>query len=139
MSLLNLIEDYRSCVDECVELLVDKFGDLYFLQEVNQGRIPRELEILDRTYFFHGVGCSVDGPDLEVNFDFGPNGRHDGFDAWRLYLFASAAPEKYPSLSDKKNIEEAFQKLVDDGVIFCPKDDLSPHLYYFSKASERTP
>ena len=130
MRLLNLIKDYRECVDECVELLVNKFGDLYFLQEVNQGRIPRELEILDRTYCFHGIGCSVESPEIEVNFDFGPNGRHDGFDAWRLYSYATATPEKYPELTDKKAIEDGLQKLKNDGLISKSGDRLSSHLFY---------
>lgn len=35
-------------------------------------------------YFFHGIGCSVRITETEVvDFDYGSNGRIDGFDQWR--------------------------------------------------------
>src|SRR5262245_44469003 len=46
-------------------------------------------------YRKHGYGCTVETAKGEVDFDFGPQGEVDGFDAWRLWLFADARAEAF--------------------------------------------
>src|SRR5687768_5988973 len=46
-------------------------------------------------YYKHGIGCAVRGPDWSVDFDFGEHGEIDGFDAYRLYDFASKRLSHY--------------------------------------------
>ncbi len=41
-------------------------------------------------YFLHGVGCKVNISKKDIiGFDYGANGRIDGFDEWRLCGFIS--------------------------------------------------
>jgi hypothetical protein len=37
--------------------------------------------------YAHGYGIQLKIDDLTIDFDWGPNGEPDGFDAWRLYNF----------------------------------------------------
>ena len=38
--------------------------------------------------YVHGYGIELKIGDLIIDFDWGPNGEPDGFDAWRLYNFS---------------------------------------------------
>src|SRR5262249_28130399 len=62
----------------------------------------------------HGFGCSVDGPEWGVDFDFGASGQIDGFDAWRLYDFARQRLSEY-GFSSEKEIESAVRSAADAG------------------------
>jgi len=35
-------------------------------------------------YYYHGIGCTVETDDLRIDWDYGIDGRVDGFDLWRL-------------------------------------------------------
>lgn len=39
-------------------------------------------------YLKHGAGCTVYFQDGEIDFDFGRHGEINGFDPWRLFIFA---------------------------------------------------
>src|SRR5262245_36643501 len=47
------------------------------------------------SYRKHGYGCEVSTSKGSVDFDFGDAGETDGFDSWRLMLFAEAHPDLY--------------------------------------------
>jgi len=45
-------------------------------------------------YSFHGIGVRLRlAPDLHIDWDFGSDGRMDGFDHWRLQQFIEERPE----------------------------------------------
>ncbi len=51
--------------------------------------IPQAGSLLNGySYFKHGYGCAVRGPDWAVDFDFGECGQIDGFCPYRLEKFA---------------------------------------------------
>lgn len=60
-------------------------------------------------FYAHGYGIELQVEGLSIDFDFGPNGEPDGFDAWRLYRFAetNAAGVRCTHAQAKQWIEEA--------------------------------
>ncbi len=128
--LLKLIDDYLFQSQRAVRLLRSELKRDDLLGSVKKKEFPKNGLIGSIEYSFHGVGCSVDFEDCFVDFDFGPSGRVDGFDAWRLYQFAKQFPEKYSQLKSKKVIESGLSKLESLGVIKCPKWHPSTHLFY---------
>jgi hypothetical protein len=128
---LALIDLYRRAVDRAVKRLYAAFCEDDLLRAVNLRKIPREGTLDDgTTYRFHGVGCEVDDRNVVVDFDFGPDRRHDGFDAWRLRAFAEQFSE-WTEYHDIRIVEERMKELERDGLIRNPHWDPSPHLYYF--------
>ncbi|WP_422396291.1 DUF6896 domain-containing protein [Pseudomonas trivialis] len=47
------------------------------------------------------MGCSVYLPEVCVDFDYGPDGRLDGFDLWRLYVYACELPKNIKNTTIK--------------------------------------
>ncbi len=60
----------------------------------------------------HGVGCAIHFPTESVDFDYGSNSRTDGFDIWRLYMYADDRPMVYKKYCDKKTLEKEFWEYV---------------------------
>ncbi|WP_422396258.1 DUF6896 domain-containing protein [Pseudomonas trivialis] len=61
------------------------------------------------------MGCSVYLPEVCVDFDYGPDGRLDGFDLWRLYMYACELPKKYKKYNDKDLLEREFNTYLIKG------------------------
>lgn len=136
--ILNLISDYRSIVQTAVQEMQKTYQTSDLLKEWRLGNIPREGVLASGTRFeFHGVGCFITVDDVVVNFDFGPENRCDGFDAWRLSLFASEKADLYPDFSSNKDlIEKELIQLEMQGLIFLPKWFPGRSLYYFDSANK---
>lgn len=83
------------------------------------------------TYSIHGVGCRVVAKSVIIDFDFGPGGRIDGFDAWRLSLFAQNS--EFHDLSDLGKLEREIKELEKEATIVKPRLLPSRHLYYWNK------
>lgn len=132
-SLLQLIQVYLDAVRRAVARLKECFGPGCLLEGWRLGKVPR-LGKLGATqtvrYEFHGVGCRVVFGEVVVDFDFGPNGRTDGFDLWRLGLFLEDNKLTGASRLSRDALRGAFESLERKGVISCPKWEPSPHLYY---------
>jgi len=80
----------------------------------------------------HGFGCSVDGPEWGVDFDFGASGQIDGFDAWRLYDFARRRLSDY-EFSSEQEIKSAVRLAAEAGDL-----EFSGYiLYYVTDAGRR--
>lgn len=126
----KLISDYQEYVRRVVLALRAGFGYYDLLEAYHQRKIPKEGVINGIEYSFHGVGCLgvVDG--LEVDFDFGPDERIDGFDAWRLWRFVEQQPEAYPQFQRKEDVKAALERLARSDEIECPGAYPSPHLWY---------
>jgi hypothetical protein len=65
-------------------------------------------------YRKHGYGCTVETAKGEVDFDFGPHGEVDGFDAWRLWRFADARAEEFGFLEESQ-IRSALERALKGG------------------------
>jgi len=127
-SLEDLIHDFLSKVDSATSLLEKKFGTRNILRLWRSNQIPRCGDITDSTqYELHGVGCIVHFTTESVNFDYGSNSRIDGFDVWRLYIYASDRPSKYKKYCDKKTVEKEFKEYIASGRI--EKMSASDNLY----------
>lgn len=128
---LQLIVDYRRAVRVGIDALratsaID--GDL--IAGWRGGLVPRvgRLSSPSGRYTFHGVGCRFEIARRVVDVEFGPNGRHDGFDAWRLAAYAESAFEWHALTA--VSIERGLHALERGGVVYRPVWDPSPHLYY---------
>lgn len=129
-----LILEYQSNVARACELLRSRLG-LPSLEWFSwkQYRIPLSGWLDDAhtiKYRFHGIGCCVTFGSVVVDFDFGPNGRFDGFDAWRLSLFAKSVPNHPPFRNDAPLTKDLLE-LLDAGELIRDGDSLGSHLFYF--------
>ncbi|WP_323155629.1 DUF6896 domain-containing protein [Pseudomonas alvandae] len=135
-NLEELARDFLSSVDEATFLLEEKFGTRCILRLWGSGKIKRCGVVKGNvTYELHGVGCAVNLSHVLVDFDYGPGGRIDGFDAWRLFIYASELPEKYPKYQSKELINSDFEEYVASGR-FEPMHEDRSGLYCFSKTNE---
>ncbi|UVL42179.1 hypothetical protein LOY55_08730 [Pseudomonas sp. B21-040] len=115
-SLEQLVSDFLSMVDKATDLLEEKFGTRCILRLWRANKIEQCGVIVgDITYELHAVGCAVYFPDLCIDFDYGPEGRTDCFDALRLYMFACESPEKFKKYTDKKQIKAEFEEYLTMG------------------------
>lgn len=132
--ILMLISSYIDAVRRTVGALRRELAQEDLLQAVNTGVIPREGTLSDgASYSFHGTGCSVEDDAMAMDFDFGPEGRCDGFDAWRLWHFALERPD-LAVFHDRAVIDRALARLSDEGMIECLGSPPSPHLFYLCKS-----
>ena len=112
-SLEDLINDFLSKVDIATLLLEKRFGTRNILRLWRSNQIQRCGDITDNTqYELHGVGCIVHFTTESVNFDYGSNSRIDGFDVWRLYIYALDRPLIYEKYCDKKTLEKEFKEFI---------------------------
>ena len=133
-ALVMLIDKYTGAVEDAHAMLRAHLGEDALLSAVNGRRIPREGQLPGGfPYSFHGVGCAVEGPDFEVDFDFGPEQRVGGFDAWRLSLFAQFFPDLSP-FHDANVVARGLRELEAAGLVWCPHWPPSEHLYYRTNA-----
>ena len=71
----------------------------------------------------------------EINWDFGHDGRLDGFREWFLWEFASGGTGDCPEFRDKKVLEAVFQHAVLKGIIYKPFLRLQDDLYYLQNSN----
>jgi hypothetical protein len=104
------------------------------LLSVKSKTVPATGILGDGTkYTFHGVGCSIESGEGDINFDFGPYGRCDGFDGWRLSAYARQFSE-FTELRDREVVEAGLIHLVAQGIVMRPEWEPSPHLLYLAKS-----
>lgn len=127
LDIRKLIRDYTASVGESFAELLVVFPS--FDMRPLGLRIPRSGTLPSgRTYFFHGIGCRFRKEGQTTDMDFGPEGRIDGFDAWRLNSFAQSN-----GLSDCsiERIQTALDGLLKAGAIVkSDRSDLGSHLYF---------
>lgn len=93
----------------------------------HHGYIPGRPRII---YQFHGIGLRLRIGQRRIDFDFGHGGRTDGFDAWRLWLFAKDRPEQFPEFQDQESIKAALAEARKAGEIGRPFLDHYDRLEY---------
>jgi hypothetical protein len=131
LELEKLIFDFLSKVEEATSLLEEKFGTRCILRLWRSNKIERCGTVIGNiTYELHGVGCAVYLPEGCVDFDYGTDGRIDGFDVWRLYLFACEKPNQYKKYTDQNILKSEFQEYINEGHIE-KMSGLADSLYVF--------
>jgi hypothetical protein len=95
------------------------------------GQIPTSGELPgDVRYRFHGCGCEFSSQSGTVDLDFGPDGRCDGFDAWRVFQFTKSQSNCEAVLS-LEDLNEGVRILEECGEVAKFGGGPSPHLYHF--------
>lgn len=131
---LNLIESYLNDIQLFMKHFSKKYNRNDVLRAWHDGDILQQGNITDDIeYELHGIGCCIIFPDKEVEFDFGPESRFDGFDLWRLKGYLEQCPTFSAKLSEK-DLEASFNALVKDGAI--NKVYESSNLYFFRETKK---
>jgi hypothetical protein len=98
--------------------ILSSFLQLVDLTEWRSKGVPIQGEFNDGwSYTFHGSGCCIASPDIEVDFEFDSDCKVGGFDVWRLWSFVCDNEEvgaKFSEFKDKKAIQAAFEAAVED-------------------------
>lgn len=132
----SLIFDFLSAVKTSLQLLEDRFGSRSLHQLLHDKKIAQRGEIFKGvSYQLHGNGCMIEYPEHCVDFDFGPNGRTDGFDAWRLYNYACEFPEKYAKYTNLATVKLELNKYIQEDMI--KKTDNSTSNLYFLRIPKK--
>jgi hypothetical protein len=129
--ILQLIVDYQRAARAAVVGLKRQSGSSNPFHAWRAGKLRQSGRLIQPRgkYSFHGTGCRFEIGGRNVDVDFGPSGRHDGFDAWRLEQYAASAFE-WLDISGSA-IHRGLRNLEASGLIVRPELDPSPHLYYF--------
>ena len=115
-TLKNLISGYLAHVKKATDLLEQTFGTKNILRLWHSKKIPQQGSVTDDvTYELHGIGCSVYLSEVCVDFDYGPDERVDGFDPWRLYMYACEVPRRYKKYTNKDSLEHDFSEFLKKG------------------------
>ncbi|PKH28886.1 hypothetical protein BI292_27595 [Pseudomonas sp. 43NM1] len=118
LALEYLIEDFLEKVDKATAMLEKKFGDRFILRLWGTKKIPQRGTVSGNvTYELHGVGCRVYLPEACIDFDYGPDGRIDGFDSWRLYIYANEFPERHPQYTELEIVERDLDEYITAGKV----------------------
>ncbi|CAE6708321.1 hypothetical protein PQQ59_18470 [Paraburkholderia aspalathi] len=123
--LAELIRDYQAKVHEAL-VLMQRSGIRMpnsNLRWIEFDIPPQGLLDGDIAYVKHGTGCTVYLPDGEVDFDFGNLGEINGFDLWRLSLFASEKLSTY-GFESQDALERCFETAVSEGHLVRSDDSL---------------
>lgn len=131
--ILQLIANYQNAVQHGVQALQTEFKSTELLRAWRSKSIPQYGKLpSDVEWQFHGIGCLIIIDNITVDFNFGPNHRHDGFDLWRLGSFVQGNPLMCSEYFDDRNLLETdFNDLIKRKVI-VKIDDSS--WYYFAKS-----
>lgn len=117
-NLEEVIAEYLQAVEKGLKLFDQKAGRRDILAAWHEGVLPREGGLLDDVeYKLHGIGCWISFQGYEIDFDFSPDGRSDGFDLWRLGKYVKQFPERFPMFQKTEQLEVAFEQLKQCGVI----------------------
>jgi hypothetical protein len=128
-----LIDEYLDCAKYSCLLLKQVYsGKETFLRAKVLKLIPKEGVIENVFYQFHGTGCYFEYTTNHIDIDFGPNNRCDGFDLFRLKDFFSTIIDKrkYVTLMEDANFIQQFEELLKAEIIYNPKSEPSPHLFF---------
>lgn len=130
-NIIGLLRRYLECAEQIAQELRSELGVTDLIAGVNSGAIQRRGSCKSfggGEYYFHGVGCRVNAAEIELDFDFGPNGSLPGADPWKLYSFADAHAEAYPWLPTREGFDAEIKQLIERGALRRLNVPPSPHL-----------
>ncbi len=131
--LIDLIKEYVSCAEYSCSLLNSIYQGsetLLYAWKVLK-LIPKEGQIGEIYYQFHGRGCYFEYPNDSIDIEFGPEGsRCDGFNFFRINDFLKYRQARFNEIRDEQFLRRAFADLSNQGLIV--KHPLEPEsdLYY---------
>lgn len=129
----ELINAYMEKALEIIERMRSEFSSQNLLRAWREKRIPISGKLANgEEYMFHGIGCRVDCDGVQIDFDLDGNGELIGFDAWRLFTFASSFPFIYADLQKHSLVQQEMERLLHQG--FIVKSDFYGSYYKPSKA-----
>ncbi|HEY3965747.1 MAG TPA: hypothetical protein VGM05_14410 [Planctomycetaceae bacterium] len=133
------IARYQENVSEACRLLCAKFDfdNKGGLLRAWLRRLVPEKGFLDESrsisFHFREIGCCVSFGSVEVDFEFGPGHRHDGFDAARLARFAATLAD-FEQFRDPAALEPELAAAWSHGSLVFLTSGLGSHLYYFAES-----
>jgi hypothetical protein len=132
--LLEVIREFQFVARTVAEEFYKKYNRKDLLKGYHDKTIPKEGKLSDivREYSFHGAGLYAQLKDKEIDFDFGPDNRVDGFDAMRLAQFANSQKD-LKGIWSEIVIQQKLKKLRIDGVIFKPGSHPGTGNYYLTE------
>ncbi|MBK8145060.1 MAG: hypothetical protein IPK62_08710 [Bacteroidetes bacterium] len=138
MTIKDLIKDFQ----KTSQIVADKFYEKYATKElllavISHKTIPRQGSFgIIKWYAFHGCGLHAKLSDSEIDFDFGEDDRVDGFDAWRLRIFAESKPNIFPEFITEKVIQIELDNLQKAGKIYKPGTYPGSSNYYWTNSTD---
>ncbi|MDJ1473811.1 DUF6896 domain-containing protein [Xanthocytophaga flava] len=133
--LVDWIQLYISKVKEIDSTLKEKFKTTNPLADWCSRKVSQEgvfaINGKRAFYYFHGIGCRISIGKEQIDFNYGINGRIDGFDPWRISLFLRDKSDDPLSTLSEGEIQNRFDLLEDKDVIQKTARFPGWHLYYF--------
>lgn len=133
--LTALINTYLYYAKEFCNVLKEAYDlDVSLPRAKVQKLIPKRGSIKGLYFNFHGKGCFFAKGEVSIDIDFGPNGRMDGFDSFRLKQFLKSNKGQVKDIENELEFDRQFNALIERGIICKHPDFPDDSLYYFTPA-----
>ncbi len=134
LKILELIKEFQFVAKTVAEEFYKKYNRKDLLRAYHDKTIPKEGKLSDivRHYSFHGAGLYAKLEHKEIDFDFGPDNRVDGFDAMRLGQFANSQKD-LKGIWSELVIQRKLEQLQTDGIIAKPRSYPGTGNYYLTE------
>ena len=129
MNIHELIVAYRAASSEAVAELRSAYPSFTHPISIKKDGLRRQGTLPSgRSFDFHGIGCRFELGEVAVEVDFGSDGRDDGFDTWRLWLYSEYVCEPRPTYNE---VKAALVELERNGELTRPGPmDMGQSLYF---------
>ena len=120
--LLALIEAYKAATAAGLAEFLSR-AKLRHPFEWREAGLPRQGDLPGSptlSYAFHGIGLEVTCGDEHIDFDFGFDGRTDGFNDWWLGRFASEHFDEFAEFTDGDHLRTQLALAREAGAIGRP-------------------
>lgn len=132
--LIELIREYISCSNYSCSILKQLYDSNEPLLRAKVLKlIPKEGRVEGLHYYFHGRGCLFEYENDSIDIDFGPDGRCDGFDEYRLKRFLGYRKGRFIELIDEVIFAKCFDNLIKAKIIRKHPLEPNDYLYYLSE------
>jgi len=132
--LLELIQTYIHAIDVAVNMILTRaLATANPFRAWCDGQVGTKGKLgpFKGTFHFRGHGCVIVFASHRIEFDFGPKGRHDGFTAYYLRRHVELNKLLRRQFRDLE-ISEGMNRLEQEGLIFQPEWEPTPHLFYLT-------
>lgn len=139
LRVIQLARDYLAEADRFCQLLAQRAGMSNLILAWRKGNLLREGQLFDQIeYSFHGIGCrfSREEPPMNVDVDFPVDGEWNGFDAWRLHLYAMNHPG-FEDLADRDVLARHLDDLVEAGFVIKGSGSVKAGFYFLNDAKDQ--